>query len=353
MSFSSRFGSRGGFLSGRSNFSQGISVGTSGSAIIPLSSDPRTGAGAGGAAIGVLGMHSGDLYWKFAAGVNAWMPLNAHGITNWFGDGSAGDLSVTGGTTTEAATLGDVYYNDGTITSTGIYAPAGRTIWFNGTLDLQAGGIIDGNGLAASGATGGLALANNGLIGGAAGASGGTGAGSNGSTHVHHGFPPDPTSEGGAGGAGSGGAGGAGGQLTYSTSAGSIRQASTALQMAYTKGLAQNGIAGGTGGGAGGGNGAQAGGGGGGGARNIVIVARELKVAGTIRAAGGAGAAGLAANAGGGGGGGGGIVLLIYGSLVESSPTYTVTGGAAGASGGGSGVAGTAGSDGAVLKLQI
>lgn len=99
----------------------------------------------------------------------------------------------------------------------------------------------------------------------------------------------------------------------------------------------------GGGGGGAGINGANAGGSGGAGGGLIIFeVAGDVTIEGTIDASGDAGSS-VTGN-GGGGGGGGCIIILYKGTLTESTPAYTVSGGNGGTgSGGSNGGAGGAG----------
>lgn len=254
-----------------------------------------------------------------------------------YGDGSDGDVSISGGTTTLSR---DMFYNTLTVTGTGILKTARYRVYAKTAIVVEASGSINDDGNAASGSTQGGALTATILGGAQAGRVGGTGAGTAGAniTNTFGGA-------GGAGGAGSGGAGGAGGTATVpGASFGHIRTVPQVVVGALVYASGQTQYTAGVGGGSGGGNGSANGGGGGGGGGNMVLVAKSITNSGTISARGGAGGAGAASNCGGGGGGGGGVILITTGSYTGTAPS--VTGGAGGASGGGTGVAGSAGSTG-------
>lgn len=265
-----------------------------------------------------------------------------------YGDGSDGNVTITGGTTTPTR---DMYYDNLTITATGVLAIVGRRIFVKNTLTIESGGSITAAGAAGSGSTAGtggggdnqfLGAGRNGGGGGAGGGSAGTNIGDS------------IGGAGGAGGLGTAGAGGAGGTATFTgTGFSGYRHLGAHLGYLYRLASTDNlyyrpGAGGGGGGGAGAPN---PGGGGGGGGGGIVLCCQKLDNAGTITAAGGAGAAGTATDAGGGGGGGGGFIMITY-RVLTALGTVTAAGGAGGASGGGTGVAGSAGSDGTVVTLR-
>ena len=102
-----------------------LQIGSStGPTIETSSTDPRLGLDR---PINSLVFYSGDLWVKASAlggDSTFWMPLLAGGQGDLFGDGSDGDLSVTG-TTTEAGGTDRMWAN-GTIGGSGIYETAGR-----------------------------------------------------------------------------------------------------------------------------------------------------------------------------------------------------------------------------------
>ena len=257
-----------------------------------------------------------------------------------YGDGSDGNVTISGGTTTLSR---DMFYDTLTIEASGVLKP-GRYRVFAKTAINNSGSIND-NSNSASGSTQGGALTATILGGAQAGRAGSTGAGTAGAniTNTFGGA-------GGAGGAGSGGAGGAGGTATVpGASFGHIRTVPQAVVGALIYASGQTQYTAGVGGGSGGGNGGSTGGGGGGGGGNMVLVAKAITNSGTISALGGNGDAGLSSNCGGGGGGGGGVIITVSGSYTGTAPS--VAGGTGGASGGGTGVAGSAGSTGTLIQL--
>lgn len=87
----------------------------------------------------------------------------------FFGDGSDGDLSVSSGTTTLAATSDEVFkqYRNLSVTSTGILACAGKInhIYVSGTLTISGTGKIHADGYGGAGGTGGSTSAQTGANG--------------------------------------------------------------------------------------------------------------------------------------------------------------------------------------------
>jgi len=266
--------------------------------------------------------------------------------------------------------------------TTGVYTltrptiAAGVTINSNGFRifcqgELLNNGVIESNGVAASGTTAGTALSYSSTISTTTvGSAGGTGAtsGNNGGTN-------QTSSLGGAGGAGgnnASAAGGAGGlaarpaatiqlpfSLPYATAAKGTGGSTT--WVVFTAG------SGGASGQGDAGNNSGAGGGGGG---IVMVAAQRLSGNGTITANGGAGgAAANAGNSGGGGGGGGGLVIvvsrsvqtagvntggpLVYqsGSTTLTNMTITATGGPGGAGNGQANGNGSAGANGIVVLI--
>mgnify|MGYP000477646629 CR=1 FL=1 len=260
--------------------------------------------------------------------------------TGVFGDGSDGNATITGGTTTLSR---DMYYADLTVEGTGVLDANGYRIFVSGTLQIDSGGVIHNDGsvgvAGAAGGTGGSAGSQGSVSGNNQTAGDGDGSG---------GFAPGTAGysnadglggNGGAGGTDGAEAGGAGGVTSLTASRGGVRHFYGNLGVFADARLVQ----GGSGGGGGGSDSGNNGGGGGGGGGVVVIVANTLNSAGTIRADGGDGGAGQT-NTAGGGGGGGGVLMLAYRTLTALGTTSVAGGaGGAGAGGGGDGVAGAAG----------
>lgn len=282
------------------------------------------------------------------------MPDNSYiGLGEPFGDGSLGDLTVTG----LVALTGTSMYRNVTVASAGNLSAAGYPLLCNGTLKIISGGIINCDGRAGGNAAQGTA---NTAAGGTAPYTSRTclwfpvpGAGGNGGkctaasafanmagsatvSQVPSGFAPFTFLV--------GGGGGGGGYF-----------GATALATAAAAGGPPWCGASGGNGGAASGTAASAcnGGGGGAGGGVCVIYARTIDNAGTIRAKGGAGGkgtSGAGASAGNGGGGGGGAVIVFYrnaglngvGTLLASAGVKGAT--ASGGYGGADGVAGLTGS---------
>ncbi len=330
-----------------------------------------------------------------------------------FGDGSDGNVTISGNTTLTS----DMYYDDLIVDNGFTLNAAGFRIFVKGTLTnngtISRAGNAGGNGedaasgshTATSGGTAGAALAAgylNGAIAGVAGgggAAGGVGpsAGSNGSngnaqTNSLGGNGTNGVG-GGAGGAdasanpgSAGGSGGTGGTATAATSSPktyselvTMRNFEPASPSKFNSGAGGAGSGGGGGGHYGSVSGFAGNGGGGGGSGGsgglMVLFARIIinSATGVISVKGGAGgdggngsAATGTDNGGGGGGGGGtggsgGIMMLVYNSLTDSG-SITVAGGDGGAvgalgvgtGGGVNGVAGTVGSAGtAGVKIEL
>lgn len=237
-----------------------------------------------------------------------------------YGDGSDGDVTINGGTHTNTR---DMYYNNLTITGTGILRGAFR-IFVKNQLTIQSGGIITADANATNPTTfrqtaeltaGSLLVGSSGGNGGSAGnGSAGTASSLNTSASLY---------TGGNGGNGGGNTGGAGG-------------ASTACKFGirdWTIGTTLNTAIGQFTAGAGGGGGAGSGVGGAGGAGGgiIMIAARLITNDGTIRARGSVGQDGQSGNSGGGGGGGGGLVLIYTSQAISGTSTIQVSGGNGGA----------------------
>lgn len=257
-----------------------------------------------------------------------------------FGFASDGDHTVAGTETlTQVAEYRDLTVPAGTILNTGCFM-----IYVNGTLTIEEGGIIQANGNAASGATGGAVL----------GGSANTYSGSQGFDGDIAGPATYFTEVGTGGDAGNAGAGAGGaGQVTTGNSIRNQKLLTTMPGLLIPSGVGSGTNRAGIGAPGGSGDGsANFGGGGGGGGGTVWIVAATVINQGTIRALGGAGGAGTATDCGGGGGGGGGLIKLVARSYMGSG-TLDVSGGAGGASGGGSGVAGVAGSDGRAFTFIV
>lgn len=287
------------------------------------------------------------------------MPLRgAGGFSGFFGDGSDG----VGAISSTVSLTRDMFYTSLTITSPGILQPNGHAIWCQNVVTVGAGAIIQNNGGSAVGSAPG-SEANYGSF-DATDASNGRGASgyfaSGNSTGNRY---ESLGGSGGNGGLGSGaGSPGSGGfAVGPGSSTGSYRIL-FCLMHGYLIGRDNSGFAGafrlhgGVGGGSGRGSGFYYSGGGGGGGGIIPIFAREIVVAGTIKALGGAGSPGEGTQPanpgnGGGGGGGGGVIILVYHKLTQTG-TLDVSGGAGGAAQG-TGTAGTAGGTGTVIKLEL
>jgi hypothetical protein len=229
-----------------------------------------------------------------------------------FGDGSDGDVVISGGTTTLTRTM---YYDDLTIESDGVLATAGFPVYVKGVCQIDAGGVmhrngVDGGDSAGAGAGGDAAAA---LSGGILGGSGGGGAGVDSGTGLNGSAVSDALggrgSEGGEGNEANGGTGGTatdpaatdGGWKHVSTYPGYIVGPS-----GFTR------ILGGGGGGGGSEGVVAAGGGGGSGGGVLALYAFDLRNNGTIQANGGRGGSASGGSAGAGGGGGGGVVFVVY-----------------------------------------
>lgn len=283
-----------------------------------------------------------------------------------YGDGSAGNVTISSGTTTLTQ---DTYYNNLTLSGTGILAAAGYRIFVAGTLDITAApaGAIKLNGsngntsVGSAGGTGGNSAAGVTLGVASTGGTGATAVTTNGVTAA---TPSAIAANGGNGGtAGASGAGTSG-----TTAAGRAFAANLILPFRRIDYNLQRGvtlIAGGgagPGGSGGGGDGANTGGGGGGGggfAGVIGIWANTISrggstVASAIQAIGGNGGngrtqpTGTVGGGGGGAGGGGGWVYIVYNTLTGSTATgcIDVTAGGGGAGGNGVGAGGNGGAGG-------
>lgn len=319
----------------------------------------------------------------FCDATAAWLNVveGAHSLS-LFGDGSDGDVTISGSVTLTR----DMYYDNLTIDTGAALTTAGFRIFVAGTLDLDAapaGSIKNpaNNGGNSAGALAGSAGAAGtiGTIGagqaGISGRAGGTGAGSN-STGT-------PASTGSLFSA-AGGDAGDGGQSGTGNGGGTGNAHSAPSVAAYRRpspefllgaGLVMGGL-GGMGGASGGGDGTGSGGGaggGGGGGNLIAIFARRISrggstAAGAIQAIGGNGGNGnsgsvTGTNKGGGGGGAGsqgGTVIIVCDELVGSTAAdaIDISGGSGGNGGNGAGSGdggdgGGSGPGGGVLLFEL
>lgn len=286
----------------------------------------------------------GSQTYRYLASTNVWYTFVTIGAQEFFGDGSAGDVTLPLGNTTLPGT---VMYNNLTIPVGATLLPDGGGIFVKGRLLNQ--GTISVAGNAAAGQTAGIAYGGNrylyatgGLAGGLGGAIGGAGAPGTGQT---------TSGIGGSGGAGGAavGAAGIGGANTVSPAG--TNQTRHAVQINMHRVL--NGVAAGqvpgAGGGGGGGGGSGVGGGGGGGASLLQIYAHYIdNRSGAITANGGAGGNGAGGGAGGGGGGGG--YGLIVADIYQGNAA-TAAGGTPG-TGNGAGGNGVSGSAGTIVLLR-
>lgn len=302
-----------------------------------------------------LPIGSEDDILRVSGGLPTWQPEN---LTQDFGDGSDGNLTVSG-----ALTLSQIpYYDTLTIEAGAVINPGGYPIYCK-TLDLTnattSGAIVrnGSNGTSTLNNSGGAAgaVASGAILGaniaGTAGANGANNAGA--ASATPSGASPANGGAGGASGAsGAGGTGalvpsGAGGTVTNPVHLGRF-------EYQFLRGAQQIlGGAGGDGGNSGGGDGANSsrgGGGGGAGGCVIAIYAANIITSGStasnlIQARGGNGGSTVAPISGnvggssGGGGGGGGFVYLTY--VTKTGPVVSdlidCSGGNAGASGNGIG----------------
>ena len=307
-------------------------------------------------------------------------------VANLFGDGSDGDVEITGTTTLTR----DMYYKNLSIANGGILNPNGYRIFVKETLIIKSGGYIKrngnngGNGSVPNGGSGGAALAAGSLPAAESGKSGGNG----GSAEVSNDGQPgvdggnvvkslgSAGSGGGGGGASyySGGAGGNGGSQTGTVLNVPKNYISAFLLIDAIPSVVSLLGSAGSGGGGGGGSRASSNGGGGGGSGSaggfIAIFAQRIindqeegiQGKGGKGGNGGNGATDGTNGAGGGGGGAGGaggVILIVYGEMTGGG-TIVTTGGAKGDKGlkgagayGQDGVDGTAGLDGNVFLIQL
>jgi hypothetical protein len=291
-----------------------------------------------------------------------------------FGDGSDGDVTVTGSTTLTR----DMFYNNLTINSSGSINTAGFRIYVKGTLDITAAAAnsIQRNGTvgnSASSTTGATAVSA--LSSGSVGSDTGSGAGGNGGTAAGtQGSAPTAST---VSNGGQNGASGKGGNGT-SGNGGAARSATTPTTLPINRiehnlirgvTLINGGICG-AGGSGGGGDGTAGGGGGSGGLGGgvVFLAAKTISRGGSTATGciscnggnGGNGFAPIAGNRGGGGGGsggGGGWIYLIYNTLSGSSASNAIrsnggTGGN-GANGNGTGTAGDGGTGGGGGRINV
>lgn len=332
-------------------------------------------------ALGEKGVETDTGQFKIGDGATAWNSLAYKGLTGptqtapyrSLGDGSDGNVTISSGTTT---LVRDMYYNNLTMSGTGILNTSGFKIFIKGILDLtaaQAGAIQwnGNNGSNASGATGGAAPSaqNGGTVGsigtGGSGTTATTANGGNGTAGLINNSNSTVSGAGGGGGTGTSGTGGGGGAARTSAFALPFERFEANLLLGA---VLLSGGTGGSGGGAGAGDGSNNGGGSGSGGSGGGIVAIYANIivkssntpAGVIQANGGNGgnggntSAGVTGGGGGGGGGSGGWVYIAYNKLYGPSISRAVwanggTGGnggtstGAGSSGGSGGNAGSGG----------
>jgi hypothetical protein len=263
-----------------------------------------------------------------------------------FGDGSDGDVTISGNTTLTS----DKFYASLTVNSGVTLSTDGWRVFVNGTL-TNNGTIEDNGGDGDDGADGGSGSPDTDQNSVGEGQAGGNGNGEKGDN-----ASPGLGGDGGAGGDNDNGVGGLGAGIVTEPRP-TPYTVCDALRLFDIED--ENQIDGGAGGGGGKEAGAAIGGGGGSGGGVIMIAAKTIdNGSGTIQANGGDGGDGETDGAdvsGGGGGGGGGLVVLIYQSLTTG--TEEALGGSGGASGGGGGegaaTAGGNGSAGTVIKIDI
>lgn len=297
-------------------------------------------------------------------------------LSNFFGDGSGGDLTISSGTTSLSA---DAYYDTLTISGTGKLFTNGYTVYCKTLLDLTNAGasaIFVGASSSLLPNTVSKTAAHYGADGGA-GVAGATGAGTIGNTGSG---PIVGTGTGGQAGSGGSGSSGSGGSVTSAKSPSYVPNTPpknvlendlVPVFAGIATAITANGVyplgggAGGGSGGSGGGNGIAAGGasgdGGGGGGR-LRIFARNIARSGSTAAhaidargfKGAAGTAGGGTGRGGGGagaGGGGGFADVTHAGLTGSTATNAIDtsggdGGNGGIAGGGTSSAGQGGDGG-------
>lgn len=284
--------------------------------------------------------------------------------TGVFSDGSDGAADLDSvNAVAWASKAGSIYTMTRDALLTNLTIRTGSTLvklyvpFVNGTLTIEAGGILRDNGNAAVGITGGATLSTTRrpVSAGQNGVNGRNTTGAGGNVGVNQ-----VTSFGGSGGiGGASGLGQAGGNPGGVTAPGAIVGSARTLAYALATQLYSNttlvNANGGSGGGAGGcnvGTGTAISGGSGGGAPASLLFAKTISNAGEIRCDGGAGGnASFTGNgqAGGGAGGGGGLLVIVTNTAAIGG-TATADGGAGG-TGANGGANGADGADGAMVVL--
>lgn len=337
--------------------------------------------------IGEIGAETDTGKIKIGNGATAWNslvyagttgPAQTNAVRN-LGDGSDGNVTISSGTTTLSR---DMYYNNLTMSGTGILSINGYKVFVKGILDLSAAGAAaiqwnGNNGNNASASTGGAAQTTQpgatlgDIMAGNTGANGPTGTGVNG-TNV-----AAITGNGGVGGAG--GRGGSGGSGNPAAARAAKQPINTnpvrtfKTQLLYGVLLVSGGT-GGNEGSSGSGDGVNSGGGSGSGGNGggtvaiyaNIVVKSSVTPSGVIQAKGGNGGNGgtpTTGNCGGGGagsGGGGGWIYFCYNykfgptiaNFFDTQGGQGGTGGTATGTGTG-GNGGDAGSGGRITVLNI
>lgn len=276
----------------------------------------------------------------------------------WFGHGIDGDLTVTGTTTLTR----DTFYNNLTISATGVVKPAGWRLHVLGTLTIESGGTINDDGTSNTTSNPLTGLGSRGALNAASGGGSAGGNASVGSAGGANSVCSPNTSfvlpNGGAGGNAGANAGGAGGVATTYNAQTSLNVPWLCLTagFAFGRGSSANVYNGGAGGGGGASaTGGTFGGGGGVGGGGVWVAAKTINNAGRISANGGNGAnaSGGAGNAGGGGGGGGGYAIVIYQSTTGSGVGTVQANAGTGGTGLGTGANGAAGVAGIARTLKM
>lgn len=339
-------------------------------------------------AIGEKGVETDTGQFKIGDGATAWNSLSYKGTTGptqtqpyrSFGDGSDGNVTISSGTTTLTR---DMYYNNLTMSGTGILSTSGYRVFVKGILDLTAAqvGAIQwngNNGNNASAATGGAAPAAQagGTVGainaGGSGTTATTANGGNGTAGTIGNSNTTVSGIGGSGGTGTSGGGGTGSTARTTAFAIPFERFETNFLLGA---VLLAGGPGGSGGGAGAGDGSNNGGGSGSGGSGGGIVAIYANAivkssntpAGVIQANGGNGgnggntSAGVTGGGGGGGGGAGGWVYIAYNKLYGPSIARAVwanggnggNGGNSTGSGSSGGAGGNAGSGGRINIVNV
>lgn len=326
-------------------------------------------------AIAEKGVETDTGQFKIGDGTTAWNSLSYKGATGptqtkpykSLGDGSDGNVTISSGTTTLTR---DMYYNNLTLSGSGILNTSGYKVFVKNILDITAAaaGAIQWNGSNggnASGATGGTAAAaqTGATLGsisvGGAGVTATTANGGNGSVGTIGNTNGTNSGAGGGGGTGTSGGGGTGGAARVSQFAIPFERFETNFLFGAT--LLAGGT-GGSGGGAGAGDGSNNGGGSGAGGNGggvlaiyaNAIVKSSATPKGVFQANGGNGgnggnsSAGVTGGGGGGGGGAGGWVYIAYNNLYGPSIAEVVqaNGGNGGNGGNSTGSGSTGGSGG-------